>query len=262
MTELQPEQYQMIKKYVDMGWSLIPIRKDGEKKPTIEWKEFQERRASWVEVTEWLDKGWYLAVVTGDISGVVVVDDDRVKHGLPEWGFDSAVVSKTQNGGKHYYFKYDREIHSTSNEAMRVDIKGWHSYVLLPPFNNREWVKEPFGNLDKLMSLPKDTETLIKPTQSSDYKRPFDITAVVGTNDGGRNDRLYAAAMSTFNKFDEKVAIDILIGLNNSFNPPLTVDEFNSQVSRAKQQVDAHPNVEAKLKTLSNEAVAGGTDMG
>ena len=103
----------LIKGYLDLGWSLIPMLSDGKKIPAVKWTEFQERRAGLDEVLGWINKGHFLAVVTGDISRIVVVDDDRVKHGLSEYGFESNVVSKTQNGGKHYFYKYDREIHST-----------------------------------------------------------------------------------------------------------------------------------------------------
>ena len=89
--------------YLKLGWSLLPILPET-KKPAMEWKEFQEHQPTIEQVKEWLAKGWFLAVVTGDISGVLVVDDDRLKHGLTEWGFTSSVCSKSENNGRHYYF--------------------------------------------------------------------------------------------------------------------------------------------------------------
>src|SRR3989344_5243475 len=95
------------KAYLDFGWSLMPIA-SGSKTPTVKWTEFQDRQPTLPEVEGWLKKGWYLAVVTGPISKILFVDDDRIKHGLKEWGFDYPVIAKTPSGGEHYYFKYDR----------------------------------------------------------------------------------------------------------------------------------------------------------
>ena len=55
------------KVYLGLGWSLIPIVPET-KKPPIFVGEFQTRRATLSEIEEWITKGWYLAVVTGDIS--------------------------------------------------------------------------------------------------------------------------------------------------------------------------------------------------
>ena len=150
---------------------------------------------------------------------------------------------------------------------MRVDIKGWHSYVLLPPFNNREWISPPFGV--ELKPLSKDTETLIRPIQS-DGRTPMKIGDYVGTQDGGRNDVMYKAAMSLYNKHDDEVTIlAMLNGLNQTFNPPLSVSEFDSQVSRAKQRVEMHPMQKIEIEPFcvkgdkkGNSESTHFTDMG
>jgi hypothetical protein len=153
--------------YLDIGWSVIPIKPET-KTPAIKWGEFCDRYPTPDEVKTWIDNGWHLAVVTGDISKICIVDDDRIKNGLNEWGFNSTLIAKTQSGGKHYYFKYDRELHSHSNSTIRVDLKAWHSYCLLPPFNNREWITIPNKeNLINLPILPDETVRLI----NSDTKK-------------------------------------------------------------------------------------------
>lgn len=226
----------MAKWYLEIGWSLIPII-PATKQPAIKWAEFQERKPTLDEVTSWINKGWYLAVVTGDISGILVVDDDRVKHGLNEWGFQSAVVSKTQNNGKHYFFTYDRELHSHSNSTIRVDLKAWHSYCLVPPFNNREWINKPSReNLAKITPLADDTVRLI----NSDTKhengesKPIIMSDFIKISEGGRTDSLHKIACSLFTKHSEADALQILLGINQTYTPPLNQKEFEYQVSRAK----------------------------
>lgn len=221
--------------YINNGWSLIPILPDT-KKPPIKWSEFQDRKATLAKVTEWIDKGWYLAVVTGDISGVLVIDDDRVKHGLTEWGFDAPVISQSASGGKHYYFLYDREIHSHINPELHIDLKAWHSYCLLPPFNERKWIKKPSQNLNKLAPIPDEFVRLINSnlkTSADGIREPLEMADFVSIKDGARTDSLYRIACSMFSKLDKDNALRVLAGVNQTYSPPLNKQEFDYQVSRA-----------------------------
>jgi len=218
-----------------LGWSLVPIVPET-KTPAIAWKEFQERRPTMEEVTEWIKKGWHLAVVTGDISGVLIVDDDRVKHGLQEWGFRSPVTASTQSGGKHYYFTYNRELHSHSNSQIRVDLKAWHSYCLLPPFNNRKWVSPPsVANMRKLEPLSDDIVRLINSDcrEQNGERKKIEMSDFLTVPDGGRTDALHKIACSIFAKYSREEGVQILLGINQTYNPPVTKEEFEYQVGRA-----------------------------
>jgi hypothetical protein len=64
--------------YAKRGFSVIPI-KCKDKKPLIAWEQFQHRLVTEAEV-----KTWYLAwpeanvgIITGEISGLVVIDLDN-----------------------------------------------------------------------------------------------------------------------------------------------------------------------------------------
>lgn len=250
----------MAKWYLEIGWSLIPIVPET-KQPAVKWTEFQTRKATLEEVKQWIDNGWYLAVVTGDISGIGIVDDDRVKHGLNEWGFDSAIISKSENKGKHYYFKYDRELHSHSNHDIRVDFKGWHSYCLVPPFNGRAWINKPSKeNLVKLIPLDDTTVRLIN-SDTKDIngeKKPVVLSDFVAIPDGARTDTLHKAACSLFAKYtskDEQTVLTILTGINQTFNPPVSQKEFDYQVLRAKQFIATNKQGKKNIKALSTKEV-------
>lgn len=226
--------------YLKINWSIIPIVPKT-KIPPINWSKFQERRADIEEVKIWLKKGWYLALVTGDISNVLIVDDDRVKHGLEEWGFDSSIISKTQNNGKHFYFLYDRELHSHSNAELRIDLKAWHSYCLLPPFNGREWIKKPsHKNIKKLKPLNDETVRLINSDAKTKNgeRKPIVLSDFLSITEGGRTDSLYKIACSLFAKHKKDEALQILLGVNQTYLPPLNEKEFKYQVERAKQFVN------------------------
>lgn len=230
------------KVYLELGWSLIPIIPET-KRPPILWAEFQTRRATLTEVERWLAKGWYLAVVTGDISGVLVVDDDRIKYGLNEWDFTSSLIAKSQSSGKHYYFKYDREIHSHSNSILRIDLKAWHSYCLLPPFNSREWLLNPSENLNKLTPIPDEIVRLINSdkTDREQRREPLRMADFIDISEGARNDSLHRLGCSIFNHMSKDDGMRILAGVNQTYNPPLSQSEFDYQVSRAWQFDQDHP---------------------
>jgi len=226
------------KAYLSWGWSLIPIVPET-KEPAVKWLEFTERQPTIEEVSSWIDLGLYLAVVTGDISGICIVDDDRIKNGLSEWGFQSPVVAKTQSGGKHYYFRYDREIHSHSNTSLHVDLKGWHSYCLVPPFKDREWVSKPSENLEKLTPIPDEIVRLINSDKENrDLKQePLRIADFIDIPIGARTESLHRIACSIFSKTNFDDGLRILKGVNDTYNPPLSQKEFDYQTTRAWQYI-------------------------
>ncbi|MBY6212361.1 bifunctional DNA primase/polymerase [Microbulbifer agarilyticus] len=142
----------------DWGFSVIPIHPDT-KVPAIKWKEFQQRRATAEEVTEWFTR-WpgeegMLAVVTGAISGIYVVDadsDDAIKA-AHELELASPVIVSTKRG-RHFYFTHPgddvlRGPQSGTNSKGIVwpripglDFRGDGGYALLPPSPNYQWIED------------------------------------------------------------------------------------------------------------------------
>lgn len=120
--------------YLQRGFSIIPVRPKT-KRPCIEWKEFQRRLPTREEVvdwwTRWPDAG--IALVTGDVSGIVVLDED-VPNSLDGREMPLTPTSRTGGGGRHYFFSHPGS--PVSNFAKRipgVDFRGDGGYVLLPP---------------------------------------------------------------------------------------------------------------------------------
>ncbi len=81
-------------------WSMIPLR--GKRQPLFQWKQFQERRPSPLELLNWQETQspslW--AVVTGALSGVVVLDFDGLAT-LAALGLEPHVT--TPSGGAHVH---------------------------------------------------------------------------------------------------------------------------------------------------------------
>src|SRR5882724_28044 len=101
--------------YIGRGWSIIPIR-SGDKRPLVSWEDFQHRRPTAAEARVWFC-GWPeagIGIVTGAISGLVVIDID-VRHGgdgslehleREHCRLPATVECRTGGGGRHLYFAH------------------------------------------------------------------------------------------------------------------------------------------------------------
>lgn len=123
--------------YLDRGWSVIPIR-PRDKRPLLPWEEFQNRRATLDEVDEWV-KRWpemNLAVVTGAISGVTVVDVDgdvgKSSIGRQAGKVPTTQVQRTPHGW-HMFFKHRAGIGNKVGLLPHVDVRNDGGYVLVSP---------------------------------------------------------------------------------------------------------------------------------
>lgn len=142
-------------RYLQMGWSIIPLRLS-DKAPAIEWKEYQDVQPSEDEVRDWfeygvpdgkggLTKAFGLAVVTGKISGLVVVDcdnQDALSYAVAEANLFS-MLSVATTRGQHMYFKHPGGSERVQNkvggmgrdwpEVQGFDLRGDGGYVVAPP---------------------------------------------------------------------------------------------------------------------------------
>ena len=138
---------------LDLGWSVIPCRPDT-KRPRIKWKEFQSKLPTEDQVTDWWNKfpNDPIALITGEISGVVVVDCDNEEalHAAFDCGMKSHFRAKTKRG-HHLYFKHPKDgirrgpkagVNSRGADWPRInglDFRGDGSYALVPPSKNYSW---------------------------------------------------------------------------------------------------------------------------
>src|SRR5437867_1915259 len=130
--------------YIGRGWSIIPIRA-GDKRPLVRWEDFQQRRPTEAEARAWFcgspEAG--IGIVTGAISGLVVVDID-VRHGGDgaldhlerEYGrLPTTVECLTGGGGRHLYFAHPGGlvVRNKVGLAPGLDLRGDGGYVVAPP---------------------------------------------------------------------------------------------------------------------------------
>jgi hypothetical protein len=126
--------YRAKKKY-----SVIPIR-ENDKRPLVQWEQYQKELPSIEQVTEWFTK-WpnaNIAIITGEISGITVVDIDT-KEGMENFNLvapdtmEVPIVKTPSKHGVHYYFAYTPGIVNKARIIEGTDIRNDGGYVVAPP---------------------------------------------------------------------------------------------------------------------------------
>jgi Bifunctional DNA primase/polymerase, N-terminal len=134
--------------YERAGLSVVPAPLSG-KRALISWKPWQQMAADPTQLRIWWQR-WpkaNVAIITGRISNLVVVDVDPAHGGLgtlvameaEHQLLDRSATVLTPSGGRHYWFRHPGGRLSNSNKAIRdrygpgVDIRGDGSLVLAPP---------------------------------------------------------------------------------------------------------------------------------
>jgi len=158
--------FAILKAAVDAGFSIIPVNAD--KRPRLPaWKPYQVRLPTQEELKLWWDENpaaW--GVVTGEVSGIVVLDFDGAIGLETLRKLNSEPHVRTGSGGAHLYLRHPGWKVPTVNGRSKqelgrrypgLDIRGDRGYAILAGQNQDglyEWVRpmEP----DPLDVLPED----------------------------------------------------------------------------------------------------------
>jgi hypothetical protein len=114
--------------------------KSNAKRPLVAWKNYQGEKANEVQVRKWFSDcdpdRTAIAIITGKISGVTVVDVDRrdLFPELRDKGLDLPLVSQTGKG-VHLIYSYDPRLKTTTNHqgCQGLDIRNDGGYIIAPP---------------------------------------------------------------------------------------------------------------------------------
>jgi len=181
--------------YLQRNLSVIPLVY-GDKKPAIEWKEYQGRRSTEDEVKEWFSKLYNVGIVCGSVSNNLIVIDfdsedkfkefyEKLDKAYPELRDTILNTWMVETGkGRHVYLRVKMDP-GEFREKMRtkvrlvegVDIKAEGGYVVAPPslhpsgkqyrFINAGGVNDPiaevsYEDFQKILSLLKPAEVAEK----------------------------------------------------------------------------------------------------
>lgn len=124
------------KEYRQRGFSLIPMHNKTKRPSLLSWKEFQSAIPTEQELETWFEHGGNIAIVTGKLSGITVIDFDseeayaQLKGKLP-----AHPLVKTAKG-YHAYFKYTAGLPTNAGAKLCgvvVDIRNDGGLIVAPP---------------------------------------------------------------------------------------------------------------------------------
>ena len=231
--------------YRRRGWSVLPIR-PRDKRPLLPWQPLQRALPTEAQIQDWFRR-WpraNIGIVTGAISGLVVIDIDpqhdgdeslarlEREHGpLPH-----TVEAITGGGGRHLYFAHPGgQARNKAGLAAGIDLRGDGGYVVAPPSihpSGRAYVWEVSHHPD---------ETAVAPLPYWLLQRVVDGSARLGhplahwrelahhgVAEGARNSTIASfAGHLLWHGVDPEVALELLACWNaQRCRPPLPEDEL------------------------------------
>lgn len=224
---------EVAKFYYSLGWSIIPIIKNGKKpqldllpkgadgKPT--WLPYQIRRATPRELEQWFNNGQSnMALICGEISGVAAIDDDSYKAQGGQIQLASTLTQTTPRGGTHYLYKCPNGLRPSVNDELAVDIRANGSYILIYPSTINEipytWNTNKIADFKNLPLFPL---AYLEKFQVQAQNEPVEFSKIYGTLEGARDNNLYRAACSLLAKgIPSELVFKFLLFLDSSFKPP------------------------------------------
>jgi hypothetical protein len=251
--KMEPKQFiQVANSYIEHGFSVIPVGAD--KKPLIKWEQYQNRIATPEEVERWSKfKNPNVAIVTGHLSGIVVVD---VEAGGSIDGYTPTVIAKTGGGGWHFYYKHPGYEFKNSARKLRelTDIRGDGGYVVAPPSLHKsgkhyEWSASP--DAVDFADIPNWILQNIVPAKAESHEaNDWEKLLTQDNHEGTRNDMAAKVAgylLTTVNQSHwNSTAWASFTAWNLTHNkPPLPERElrqvWNSIKSRAEADLASSP---------------------
>lgn len=232
--------------YLARGLSVIPLRAPT-KKAGPPWEKYQTVLPTPAEWRGWVKRfpRCNLGLVTGAISGVVIVDVDTYKGGSVEGLPATGVIARTGRGGLQYFYRHPGvEVRPAVGVRPGIDIRGDGGYVAIAPSdttgnpdNNGEggpytWISEDW---DALGDAP---DWVVTPEENEEHEPSQDnwLTQILegGALEGSRNDTLCRLAGYYAAK---QIPRDVILAMcrqwNANLDKPLPDSEVETTVASA-----------------------------
>lgn len=223
---------------------MIPVEPRG-KRPVIAWLEYQQRSADAEEARQWFAtrRNANVAIVTGKISGLVVLDIDTAHHGeeslraleREHGAIPTTVEAVTGSGGRHFYFSHPGGLVRNRAGLMRgIDLRGDGGCVVAPPSVHRSgkryvWRKGHAPGEAAFAALPPWLLALVRGGTSQSAHSPAHWRSLVreGINEGERNSTIASLAGHLLHRdVDAQVVLELLLTWNRvRCHPPLSDHE-------------------------------------
>lgn len=222
--------------YLSQGYSCVPVKRD--KTPLVKWQEYQKKHPTEAEIELWWNT-WpdaSIAVITGKVSNLTVVDWDNKGQEMPSgWDYDTPTV-QSGGGGKHWWFTYQDGVNNKARFLPYFDIRSEGGYIIAPPSlhasgKTYEWIK-PLGPTE-VQRLPA---SILKDIEKSDgkdesFKKDWNKLLNEGSSSGSRNNDATAVCGKLLLRYTEPEWETEAWPLLQSWNsekakPPLPANEL------------------------------------
>jgi hypothetical protein len=212
--------------YRERGWSPIPLKIRSKEPKLSKGHPFLSRKATDEEFARF-DFRHNVGIVTGKVSGVIVLDDDDGGATLKEngWNIPATPTVRTKRGHQ-YFFRCPDEGFPTFDVSEKLEVRGDGAYVVAPPSVH------PSGHVYEWVISPDDAELANLPGWLIEQakrrgRRPRAEDVGEEIRDGSRNKTLTSVAGSLRRRgLDEASIYAALLGINaEKCKPPLPEDE-------------------------------------
>lgn len=228
--------------YLARGWSVVPVR-PREKRPLIAWQAYQHVRPRAEDVRDWFGR-WpeaNVAIVTGAVSGLVVLDVDP-KHGGDaslsrlerEHGpLPFTVEAVSGGGGRHLYFAHPGgHVRNQVGLAPGIDLRADGGVIIAPPSVHPSgarygWRPHHSPQETALAAMPR---WLLQPPAPEHPGHPLAYwreLLAAGVPEGNRNSAIASlAGHLLWHGVDPEVVTELLLCWNRArCRPPLADEE-------------------------------------
>lgn len=252
--DMQKDLLQQALIYHKLGLSIIPLKG---KRPVLDWKEFQDRKASEEEIKTWFSDESNITgigIVTGKISDLIVLDTENGAN-LENLELPETVTARSGGGGRHFYFKYPAKYVKSKRIRPLIDIKGDGGCITAPPSihksgNKYEW-EVSFDDAEVAEAPQWIFKELERVCKAKKWR-----SKIKGVKAGNRNETATSIIGKTLNGFPveewEEFAWPLVQGWNSNNNPPLDLAElrgiFDSIASREKDEQEKETENETRKK--------------
>lgn len=231
--------------YLGRGWCVIPARG---KKPLIKWEEYITKLPTEQQVRSWWEE-WpsaNIALVTGRVSNLVVVDVDPDRGGDPATvyeGWPTEFIARTGGGGAHLFYTYPEGVDRVPNQVGKTgyDVRADGGYIIAPPSIHPD-TRRPYRFIRE-GETGKAPQWVVEGRKYGTDHDPDGETFEVkddrwlselleGVESGGRNDAC-ARLAGYFVKKDMpyEIALGLLSQWNDKNDPPLSASEISTTLS-------------------------------
>jgi archaellum biogenesis ATPase FlaH len=255
------EIHEWAKKYRAIGWNVIPLFNNSKNPAPIQWKQYQERMATDEEFAAWFENPAVtgLGLITGKLSGIVVLDEDIYKSGGKRVAVRTGMMAETARGGKHHFFRYVEPIKSSGfREGINVEIKADGGFVVLPPsqvvLDNKTgayaWVEK--CHPDDLMEM---REEMLTPYRGANGPgKAADIMSLVHAPLGQQHNNLRTFSLAVLNRFAEKewdIAAEVIRVQASKFDPPHPTERIEKMIRDCMIFIRQHPKAEVEAEIVA-----------